>query len=94
MITQVRSMRQRTDVLQLQPVPGLLVPGESDPCLGLVLGVHVVVGLVLGVIVVVGLVLGVTVVVGLVLGVPVVDDFVLGVMRRWSLCRCWRAQCL
>ena len=23
-------MRQRTDVLQLQPVPGLLVPGESD----------------------------------------------------------------
>merc|ERR1711902_207574 len=25
-IWQVRSMRQRTDVLQLQPVPGLLVP--------------------------------------------------------------------
>ena len=42
-------------MLQLQPVPGLLVPGESDPCLGLVLGVHVVVGLVLGVTVGAGL---------------------------------------
>merc|ERR1712107_751271 len=33
-IWQVRSMRQRTDVLQLQPVPGLLVPVSDVHLLG------------------------------------------------------------
>ena len=49
MTTQVRSMRQRTDVLQLQPVPGLLVPGESDLNSILVLVLSLDVGAGLGV---------------------------------------------